>query len=123
MRSAGTVGGRAAASHSRWNVAFFLLRGHFSSKLIHFPGESASLLFVRIQLTVQASAQCLFEVRLLQEGASAASLAPLLAGSTLCSLIHPSHVVYLRNKFLKHIYMPSLLKDRLSQRYSFPCFF
>lgn len=31
-------------------LPLFLLGGHFSSKLIHFPGKSAGLFFVRIQL-------------------------------------------------------------------------
>lgn len=57
----------------------FLFGGHFSSKLIHFPGASAGLFFVRIQLTVQAAEHCLFEVRLRQEAARAAILGPLLA--------------------------------------------
>lgn len=37
-------------------LPFFLFGGHFSSKLIHFPGRSAGL-FVWIQLTVQASSK------------------------------------------------------------------
>ena len=57
----------------------FLLGGHFSSKLIHFPGASVGLFFVRIQLTVQAAELCLLEVRLCQEAARGAILGLLLA--------------------------------------------
>lgn len=52
---------------------FFLLGGHFSSKL--FTSQVKVLAsFVRIQLSVQTSEQCLVEVRLLQQGASAVTL-------------------------------------------------
>ena len=73
MRSASTVEG-CEGFHSRRNVAFFSSRGPLFLEVIHFPGKSAGFLFVRIQLTVQASG--FFEVQLLQEPAS---LAPLLA--------------------------------------------
>lgn len=73
MRSAGTVEG-CEGFHSGRNVAFFPLRRPLFLEVIHFPGKSAGFLFVRIQLTVQASD--FLEVRLLQEPAS---LAPLLA--------------------------------------------
>lgn len=60
-------------------LPLFLPGGHFSSKLIQFPGKSAGLFFVRIQLTVQAAEHCLSKVRLRQEAARAAIVGPLLA--------------------------------------------